>query len=417
MDEGKVLRELAKTWIEKANLPIVKERKRLWKALKDLKAERPMIYAESWGIFDDSKLLCSNIFLRKVEMSMREIIEHFEDIGDDIVIEPYFRIPWRVILSDYGMPFEEHHAQDSSGRQFGYTFEFPIKIPDDVKRLKKRTYKVDREYTLLCKEKLENIFGDILPVRVGNFDYFNPEPGYNPFIGINFIALSYDVFRLIGNDRLIYWVYDHPDTLHEISRHIFTNSLAFYKWLEDENLLDNNTDNQFSGPGSYGYVSSLPEVGGYKKVYLKDLWGRSESQEGIVLSPGMFNEFFLFYIEKICKLFGMIYYGCCEPLDDRFDYIRKAIPNLRAVSVSGWSNLHKMGEIIGKDYVYSRKPKPSYISGAAANWDGAKNDMINTLEAAKNCNLEIILRDVIDFGRDKDRIKKWVSMTKSVMNF
>ena len=44
-------------------------------------------------------------------------------------------------------------------------------------------------------------------------------------------------------------------------------------------------------------------------------------------------------------------------------YIEKAIPNLRAVSVSGWSDLFKMGELLGKKYVYSRKPTPAYISG------------------------------------------------------
>ena len=62
----------------------------------------------------------------------------------------------------------------------------------------------------------------------------------------------------------------------------------------------------------------------------------------------MFEEFFLPYIAEVTRPFGLTYYGCCEAVHDRFDRIQKAIPNLRAVSVSGWSDLFRMGELLGK---------------------------------------------------------------------
>ena len=114
-------------------------------------------------------------------------------------------------------------------------------------------------------------------------------------------------------------------------------------------------------------------------------------------------------------MFGMTYYGCCEPLHDRIEYIIKALPNLRAVSVSGWSDLFKMGEILGKDYVYSRKPTPVFISGKNPDWERAGKDIKDTYEATKNGCLEVIVRDVYDINGDIPRIRKWVDMTKSIL--
>ena len=99
-----------------------------------------------------------------------------------------------------------------------------------------------------------------------------------------------------------------------------------------------------------------------RRVTLQDCWCWTDSQESAPISPAMFQEFFLPYIAEVTRPFGLTYYGCCEAVHDRFESVEKAIPNLRAVSVSGWSNLSRMGELLGKKYVYSRKPTPAYIS-------------------------------------------------------
>ena len=57
-----IIRDLAKRWIEIANLPVMADRKRLWKKINDLNMERPMILVESNFIdqyIADSDLLCS----------------------------------------------------------------------------------------------------------------------------------------------------------------------------------------------------------------------------------------------------------------------------------------------------------------------------------------------------------------------
>ena len=169
-----------------------------------------------------------------------------------------------------------------------------------------------------------------------------------------------------------------------------------------------------AGPRSYGYVSDLPAPGSEGKVALKDLWGWAESQEAENISPAMYKEFVLPYLATLSEKFGLIYYGCCERVDDRLEMILDAIPNLRSVSVSGWSNLARCAELLGRDYVYSRKPTPTHISGPNPNWDLLRKDMQDTYAVARDCNVEILLRDVYTIHGDRSRLRRWVDMTKSI---
>jgi hypothetical protein len=190
--------------------------------------------------------------------------------------------------------------------------------------------------------------------------------------------------------------------------------IALFEYVEKEGLLALNTDSQMAGPRMYGYVSDLPEPDAAGEVTLKNLWGWAESQEAENISPDMYKEFVLPYLAKLSERFGLVYYGCCERVDDRLESIIDAIPNLRSVSISGWSDLAKAAEMLDGNYVYSRKPTPAYISGDNPNWDLLEKDMKETYAAAKDCNIEILYRDVYTIGGDRSRLRKWVDMTKSI---
>lgn len=412
--EKECLRKLAGQWIEIAKSDDMKTKKRQWKALRDLKPERPMILFETFavsGFVVDDELECENEFLRNVERTMVYGIKQYNELGDDIVLEEYFRIPWKLLRSDYGMQIIEHHADNS----MGYLSNFPIKTPDDLKRLKERKFSVNVNETLGVKDTIEEIFGDILPVKIGNYDNFLTNTGFNPFTGNNFVGITMDAFKLIGNDNLLLWPIDHPDALHELMRFLTDDRIRFFNWMLDNELLDFNSDNQFAGPSGYGYVSDLPKVGSDKKVEFKDLWVWPESQESAMYSPAMFDEFCLAYIAEVSNMFGMAYYGCCEAIDDRFTYIKKALPGLRTLSVSGWNNFEKVAEMLGKDYVYCRKPTPSHISNEG-NWELMEKDLKLTYEAIKKngCPVELVVRDVYDIHGDMKRLPQWVNLTKKV---
>jgi len=417
--DRRVIRELAAKCRELASLPVMAERKRLWKAVHDLRAERPVILVETaWidGYVAESEILCADPLLRSVEKNLRVTLRQAEELEDDLVVEPYYRLGWRMRFSDYGVPVAIHSA---TGKSIAYTFSFPIASPDDINRLRPRTFAVDRPTTLRRKETLEDVMGDLLPVRLGNYDPFAYEFDVGEFgdLGFNgnfFFGLTWQVYRFIGNRGLLYWVYDAPDAVHRLMSYMVDDRVRMFDFLENEGLLDFNTDNQMAGPRSYGYVSELPGVDAPRKAALKDLWAWAESQESESISPAMYREFFLPYLARLSQRFGLVYYGCCERVDDRLEMIIDAIPNLRSVSISGWTDLRKAAEILGKRYVYSRKPTPAYISGPNPNWELLEKDMKATYAAARDCNLELLFRDVYTTCGDRSRLRRWVDMTRSI---
>jgi len=416
--EVQSLRRLASRWMEHATHPIMKQRRRLWQAIKDLRAEKPMILVETCMLPDyigKDELVSEDPYIRNIEKSLYEIVRHADEIGDDIVVDPWFRIPWELEISDYGVPILAHHATTSGGSDLGYSFNFGVQSQADARKLHLRTRSVNRKESLERKALLEDIFGDILPVRLGGYDPFDPDPGYRPWLGNLYAGLTMDLFKLVGNDNLLTWVYDNPPLIHAIMAVIRDDRKAHFRFLENEQLLYQNTDTWMPCPGSYGFVSDLPPADGERGVKLKECWGWVDSQESEPISPAMFGEFVLPHLAEVTRPFGLVYYGCCERVDDRFPLIEKAIPNLRAVSVSGWSNLSRMGEMLGKRYVYSRKPTPAYISGAHPDWDLLKKDMADTFAAARHCNLEICYRDIYTIDGDRPRLAKWVEMTRALM--
>jgi hypothetical protein len=393
------------------------ERKRAWRALHDLKPERPMVLFEIDtvdGYVGADEVLCEHPVLRAVEIVMRQNIRHFEEVGDDIVVEPYYRLGWDLDDSGWGVDVQEIPASVAEGDiPLGYTFNFPVKTPADVSLLRPRTFTVDREGTLAKQRLLEDAFGDILPIRTANYDHFLMDQGAESWAGNYFIGLTWQVYRFIGNDGLLTWVYEAPDAIHSLMEYMVTDRLRMFELMQSEGLIVPNTDNQMAGPRAYGYVSGLPGTDAVPGR-LSDLWCWAESQEAAPISPAMYAEFVLPYMKRLTDRFGLVYYGCCEAVHDRLALIMEAMPNLRSVSVSAWSDFDVVGEMLGDKYVFSRKPDPVPISGPNPHWERAEADLRKTYDAAKNGNVELLVRDVYDVNGDRARIAQWVELARSV---
>jgi hypothetical protein len=71
--------------MELASLPVMAVRRRQWTALKDLRAERPMVLFETWTLENyvaEDELACQDPELRRVEKAMRAVIRQAEEIGN-----------------------------------------------------------------------------------------------------------------------------------------------------------------------------------------------------------------------------------------------------------------------------------------------------------------------------------------------
>ncbi|HOF87245.1 MAG TPA: hypothetical protein PLZ36_03940 [Armatimonadota bacterium] len=396
-----ILRSLAARWREWAEQPVMAERARAWTALHDLCGERVMVLFET-GLLEhyvtEDELRCTDPANRGLEMHLRRTLRHVEEVGDDTVLEPYWTVGWQTRGEGYGIDYTMTRSTDAEGGGQGYTYDHPIRTPEDLERLRPRAWTVDREATERARERMDALFGDLLPVQVKGPGCFVP-------------ALTAEVFRLAGNDNLLMWPYDEPEAIHRLMRYLCDDRLAMYDWMEREGLLSLNTDSRYVGSGSPGFTSALPAPGSKEPARLNDLWVWMESQETTMVSPDMFAEFFLPYMAEICRRFGLVYYGCCEPIDDRWAQILAQVDNIRAVSVSPWNDFRKAGELLGPDYVYSRKPKPAPMSGATPDWDALREDIDDTLAGARGCNLEIVFRDVYRIS-DRERLATWVQMVR-----
>ena len=135
------------------------------------------------------------------------------------------------------------------------------------------------------------------------------------------------------------------------------------------------------------------------------MWVLSESQETVGVDPEQFEEFIFPYQKEIAEQFGKSYYGCCEPVNNRW-HILKRIRNLSRVSVSPWADHEFMARSLGRQYVFSRKPAPSLISTGVFNEDSVRRDITQTVAIAGECRIEIIMKDVHTLQNEPDRLPR-----------
>jgi hypothetical protein len=221
---------------------------------------------------------------------------------------------------------------------------------------------------------------------------------------------------LIGLQQMMVAMCANPEGLHRILAFLQGQCAAYIEWLSKEGLLSLNNENDYTGSGSMGYTRALPQPD-WKPgdpVRTQDLWVLSESQETVVCSPAQFEEFVLHYQAPIAARFGRCYYGCCEPVHDRWHLVRQ-FPNLKRVSISPWCDQNIMAEAVGRDYVFSRKPNPTLVSVPDFDEDLIRKDLQTTLTAARNCNLEIILKDVHTLCGQPQRMARWVELAREAI--
>jgi hypothetical protein len=110
---------------------------------------------------------------------------------------------------------------------------------------------------------------------------------------------------------------------------------------------------------------------------------------------------------------GLTYYGCCEPLDQKIDLLRR-IPNLRKISVSPWCNTQRVVDAIGTDYVVSRKPSPAIFAEDQWHPDRARQALVEFLDQARGCHVELIMKDISTVRYQPQRLWEWAAMASEL---
>ena len=406
MIDGKdrmILRELAKKQYEYSQTEKNKNRIREWTDHNSLQGKRPMIHLELWTFAQEiipQRLQCKGEFARDVETKLYCNFLNQELFDDDRVTPDYYPLPYDTHFTLFNIPIKKHNSVGSVGHEFISVVE---DLEDDYVKLQATDYGVDMESTMLKKQALEEAFGDILPVRV-QMDCLYSVP-------------TQMIVHFMKMENMMFNIYDYPELFKEMMNRIADDTLAYYRMLEEKHLILPTTGGESLGQGSWCYNRELPgeEEAKIRPLTTRDVWGFMDSQETVGLSPEMFEEFIFPCYKKISEQYGLLSYGCCEPVDPIWENCISKLENLRKVSISPWCNEEYMGERLkGSKTIFHRKPSPNYLGvGTVLDEEAVRESIRKTMKASEGCKLEITQRDVYTINKDTKKAKRYVDIIKA----
>lgn len=204
---------------------------------------------------------------------------------------------------------------------------------------------------------------------------------------------------------------DEPELMHALVEKLTDIFMDTMRQYEELNLLD--ADAGYCHCAAASSRDLMKEPVDYNHVKMKNVWGRGLAQILATVSPAMHEEFEIEYAKKSLAPFGLVYYGCCEPLDTKIDVIKK-ITNLRKISITPWADIHRAAEAVGRDYVISAKPNPANLPYAASNPELIRGEIRNILNACEKNGTpcEIILKDISTSGNNLENLVVWNRIVK-----
>ena len=184
---------------------------------------------------------------------------------------------------------------------------------------------------------------------------------------------------------------------------------------EELNIMDPNPLTLHCTPA---YTHELPAADFTGKVRLKDVWGRCHAQIFSAVSPGMHDEFDLAYNQDLFGECGLLYYGCCEPLDNKIDILRKRFKNLRKISITPWADPEVAARSIGSDYVLAAKPNPAFVNFSSFNPDPVREEITRVLDACKRygTTCEFVLKDISTIANNPANLSQWDDTVRGVID-
>lgn len=405
------LRELAKRQAQLAAMPIMHVRRKLWTDMNDaVPGSRAPFAIETWtfdrDFMPESIYQCKSTYGRQLEARFLRHIRHAEILNDDHVCPDTLDMSWHTWVDEYGFKVGITGAKDAEGVNMAYHFECPITdLRNGYDMVKPATFGVNKTETLEENQFLEETFGDIMPVviRSGTF-------------GNNY--LTQRLMPLMSMETFFMAMYDCPDKLEGILGLLRDNAMRMAQWAEREGLLVLNNENQTTCGTCFNYTTLLPrkpvEPG---KVKLSDMWSGMDSQETVGISPELFDEQIFPHYAKLAEMYGLVYWGCCEPAHPIWEKSLSRLPNLKAISISRWCDQRYMAEALdGKSIVFSRKPNPNILGvGKELDEDVWREEIRETLNIinGKNVPLEFVVRDVYSMHGNLAKARRAVDLARA----
>lgn len=400
----KVVRDLAKRYMEVAQSDRYVKMRQRYRDTNNLKVVRPPVNVEElpWAqmnIEHSLDCVCEDAGLRGFEYNMRFQLMRDKYFKCDNYIEPVWAVGKSFSSTGNGLGVREKtiemknvpiksHAyidvlEDESAMDSFHLAEITAYPENDVKNV------------AYCEEVLDGIIPVVLR---GHGIYYAPWDTISTLRGVEPILVD---------------MYERPEYLHRIIK-AFTDSMSHeMDQMEALGLYDPNLMALHSTPSAVDVPN--PSTDGVYRC--RDIWFRTMAQMFSTISPDAHYEFDVQYSAPLAARCAYTYYGCCEPLSDRLDMLKKAYPNLRKIGTSPWSDVWRTAEETHGEYVVSKKPNPANVQ-SVVDPEVVRKEITETVEACLkyNCPCDITLKDISTVGERPENIIEWTKTVSDVLD-
>jgi len=404
-DERTLLRDLAGRVREAAELPVMAERRELWRRHNRLDPVRPMILIFPEGAWEEllpgSALECEDEQARAFEWELRRRLFYREHLRDDTVVEPTLVV--HKVVRSTGWGLEARHVESTEARG-AWAFDPVLKERRDLGQIRLPQIALDDEATQRNLELTQDLFGDILTVQ------------FKGVAHVSFHLMS-QLCLLRGLGNVMMDMAADPGFVHEAMGILEEGHRRLLEQYQALSLLSLNNDDTYHSSGGVGYTDELPQADfDGERVRPCDMWASAESQEMALVSPAMHAEFALAYERRLLEPFGLLGYGCCEDLTRKLDDVC-AVPGMRRISISPFADVEACAERLGGDFIFSWKPHPSHLVGEFSP-ERIRAHVQRTVDvaAANGCVLEMILKDTHTCEHRPERFTAWTRIAREVVD-
>jgi hypothetical protein len=401
-----IVRELAGRVAQIAALPVQEEKRKLWRKLNAKKPARPMVMIDQvcWNemvVGDELTLRCTDAECRRYEEHLRRTLYQWKHFPVDMVVESFVRVPKAINNTGFGMQVQEETAVgDPTNAVVGHKYENQFQVEADLEKIQMPKVSHNADETARRLAVAHELFDGLLEVRP-----WGAEP---------YLSMWDPLSTWMGVENALYALVDKPEFMHRIIARMTEGNLHMLDQLEAQGLL---SEPQSLIHCTGAWTDELPAAGyNPQKPRTKDVWMFGLAQMFSTVSPEMFKEYEVEYTRRICARFGLVYYGCCDPLDGKMAEVR-LLPNVRKVSMSPWVNEERGAKEIGGDYVYSRKPSPALVATDQFHPDQVRADLMATRKVCDKhgCPLEYILKDISTVRYEPQRLTEWARIAMDVV--
>lgn len=404
------LRRLAAEYAAAVNSPDLDARRERWRLTNRLQERTVPFQIEDNGTFFTDltpPTECEDPFARGCEAFFLRALTNLRFIDDDRLFPRRFEVGWVVSRTSICPDLQIRRAADATGRELGYETNTPLAdLAHSLHKLRPTEYTVDREATYRRLEAASQAFGDLLPVALVSRQISSVGTG-----------LAQQAVHLIGMDDFYVAMLDQPENVHRFFDFLATDAAGYADWLEAEGLITTGESAFDCGSGSCVYTDELPrrEIAEGDLVRASDCWGFIEAQEGVGMSPAMYAEFIHPYQRRLGDRFGLINYGCCEPVHALWPTLQ-GFPNLRKVTVSPWCDVEAIAASAGEQVVLSRKPHPMKLCGPRFDPEDFETTIRENLAMTRDNFVELIFRDTCPLcGAMQDRVAEACRIIKGLL--